>query len=248
MSLRTATTALGIAIAACGTVLVAACGTVLVAACGSTGAEPFHYPMVATGAPAEAFAVGDWQVTLTRADVAVGPVYLCTTAAASPDLCAVAIGEFTDIAVIDALDPAAQPLGDIEARPGDVRSAMLDYGISWFTTQTSPAPLGDLEHSARITGTAVLGDMSLGFDATVDVTPPMRGSLALVGLHAVTDAPDEDSRLELQVDVRGWLTSVDFDALAQTGLTHTIVPGDDAHAAIAFAMTTQPPIFVWTRP
>ena len=221
-----------------------ACGT----ACGSTGAEPFTYPLVATGAGAQPFAVGDWQVTLTRADVAVGPIYLCATAAASPELCATAIAEFTDIAVMNALDPAAQPLGDIAARPGDVRSAMLDYGISWFTTQTAPAALGELGHSARLTGTAVLGDMSLAFDATIDVTPPMRGSPALVGLHAVTDAPGEDSRLELRLDPRTWLAGVDFDALALIGPSHDIQPGDDTHATIAFAMTTQPPTFHWQAP
>ncbi len=217
-------------------------------ACGSTGAEPFRYPLVATGAGAQPFAVGDWQVTLTRADVAVGPIYLCATAAASPELCAAAIAEFTDIAVVNTLDPAAQPLGDIEARAGDVRSAMLDYGISWFTTQTAPAALSELEHSARLTGTAVLGDMSVSFDATIDVTPPMRGSPALVGLRAVTDAPGADSQLELRIDPRTWLASVDFDALALIGPDHDIQPGDDTHAAIAFGMTTQPPTFHWQTP
>ncbi|HEY0135105.1 MAG TPA: hypothetical protein VGB85_13545 [Nannocystis sp.] len=245
MSRRTAISAL--ALLACSITLLASCGAILLA-CGSTGAEPFRYPLVATGLAAEPFAVGDWQVTLTRADVAVGPVYLCATAAASPELCAVAIGEFTEVAVVDALDPAAQPLGDIDARPGDVRSAMLDYGISWFTTATAPAPLSALDHSARISGTATLDDISLEFDATIDVTPPMRGSPALVGLHAVTDAPAEDSRLELRIDVRGWLADVDFDALAAIGPSHLIKPGDDAHAAIAFAMTTQPPVFRWTGP
>ena len=233
MSLRTTTT---LALAAC------------TLACGSTGAETFAYPLVGTGAAPPTIMAGDWQVTLTRADVAVGPIYLCATAAASPELCNVAIGEFTDAATIDALDPTAQPLGDIDARPGDVRSAMLDYGISWFTTQTAPSPLGDLQHSARLTGTAVLGDMSLEFDATIDVTPPMRGSPALVGLHAVTDAPSDDSRLELVIDPAAWITGVDFDALAQTGLTHDIQPGDDAHATIAFAMTTAPPTFRWSTP
>ena len=219
-----------------------------VAGCGSTGAEPFSYPVVATGLAPTSFPVGDWQVTLTRADVAIGPIYLCATAAASPDLCAVAIAEYADIAVIDALDPRPQPLGDIDARAGDVRSAMLDYGISWFTTDAAPGPLSDLQHSARIVGTAVLGDTSLAFDATIDVTPPMRGSPALVGLRARADAPDERSRLELALDVRGWLAGLDFDQLAALGPTHVFLPGDPEHAAIAFAMTTQPPTFRWSTP
>ncbi len=220
----------------------------MLAACGSTGAERFDYPLVATGVTTTVFPVGDWQVTLTRADVSLGPIYLCATAAASPDLCAVAIAEFTDVAVVDALDPTAQPLGDVDARPGDVRSAMLDYGISWFTTDSAAEPLGELRHSARFTGTAVLGDTSLTFDATIDVTPPMRGSPALVGLHARADAPGPDSRLELRLDVHTWFTAVDFDALAATGLDHDIQPGDPAHAALTFAMTTQPPSFHWSAP
>lgn len=217
-----------------------------VAACGTTGAEPFEYPVTARGPGADGFMVGEWQVTLTRADVAIGPVYLCATAAASPDLCHVAIGEFTDVAVVDALAAEAAPIGEIAARPGDVRSAMLDYGISWFTTDTGPEALSELKHSARLIGTAVRGDMSIGFDATIDVAPPMRGSPALVGLHASADAPGPDSSLELELDPRGWFAGVDLDALAAAGTDHTIVPGDAAHAAIAFAMTTQPPRFRWS--
>lgn len=220
----------------------------LLAACGTTGAEPFAYPVHARGPGPGAFMVGAWEVTLTRADVAVGPVYLCATAAASPELCHVAIGEFTDVAVVDALAGEAAALGEVAARPGDVRSAMLDYGISWFTTDTGPEALAELGHSARLVGTAVRGDDTIAFDATIDVTPPMRGSPALVGVYASADAPGPDSELELELDPRGWLAGVDLDALAAAGSEHTIVPGDAAHAAIAFAMTTQPPTFRWSDP
>lgn len=217
-------------------------------ACGTTGAEPFAYPVSARGPGPAAFMVGEWEVTLTRADVAIGPVYLCATAAASPELCHVAVGEFTDVAVVDTLATKAQALGEVEARAGDVRSAMLDYGISWFTTQTGPEALAELEHSARLIGTAVRGDVTLRFDATIDVPPAMRGSPALVGLHAVTDAPGPDSSLELELDPRGWFAGLDLDALAAIASDHTIVPGDAAHATLAFAMTTQPPTFRWSTP
>jgi hypothetical protein len=219
-----------------------------VAACGTTGAESFVYPVHARGPGPDGFAVGEWQVTLTRAEVAVGPVYLCATAAASPDLCHVAIGEFADAAIVDALAGEAGPLGEIAARPGDVRSAMLDYGVSWFTTDTGPEALSELGHSARLVGTAVRGDTTITFDATIDVVPPMRGSPALVGVYASADEPGPDSELELELDPRGWLAGVDLDALAAAGANHTIVPGDAAHAAIAFAMTTQPPTFRWSEP
>jgi len=217
-------------------------------ACGSTGAEPFAYPIAAVGVGADAFPVGDWQVTLTRADLALGPIYLCATAAASPDLCAVAVGEFADVAVLDALAPAAVELGEVAALPGDVRSAMLDYGISWFTTQTEATPDRALGNSARLAGTAVRGDTTVTFDARVDVLPPLRGSPALVGVRARVDEPGPDSRLLLRVDPRAWLLGVDFDALAAAGPSAAIRPGDAAHAAIAFAMTTQPPTFSWSAP
>ncbi|MBK9753700.1 MAG: hypothetical protein IPO88_09375 [Nannocystis sp.] len=218
----------------------------LLLACGSSGGEPFSYPLAAVGAGAGPFPVGDWQVTLTRAEVAIGPIYVCATAAASPDLCDVALAEFTEVAVVDALAPAAE-IGELHARPGEPRSAMLDYGISWFTTQSRPEALAALGHSARLAGTAVRDGASLNFDAQVDVVPPLRGSPALVGVRAHSEFQDEGSRLELRLDPRAWLTGVDFDALAASGLDASIRPGDPAHAAIAFAMTTQPPSFRWTH-
>ena len=218
----------------------------LLLACGSSGGEPFDYPLAAVGAGAGPFPVGAWQVTLTRAEVALGPIYLCATAAASPDLCDVALAEFTEVAVVDALVPAEE-IGELHARPGEPRSAMLDYGISWFTTQSRPEALTTLGHSARLTGTAVRDGAALSFDALVDVVPPLRGSPALVGVQAHSESHDEGSRLELRLDPRAWLTGVDFDALAASGLEHSIKPGDPAHAAIAFAMTTQPPSFRWTH-
>lgn len=218
----------------------------LVCACGDTGGETFRYPLTAVGTPAESFPVGAWQVTLTRAEVELGPIYLCSTAAASPELCDVALAEFTDVATVDAL-AGAQPLGELHARPGEPRSAMLDYGISWFTTDVKPGPLGELGHSAHLAGTAVRGDEVLQFDAIVDVVPPLRGSPALVGVRAHSESQDEGSTLELRVDPRAWLTGLDLDALAESGPKLSIKPGDDAHAAIAFAMTTQPPTFRWTH-
>jgi len=223
-----------------------ALAALLAAACGTTGAEPFTYPITVAGAGAS-FPVGDWQVTLARAELALGPIYLCATAAASPELCAVAQGEFAEVAVVDLLAADPQPLGEVDALAGDVRSAMLDYGISWFTTQTAATAGSELGHSARLVGTAVQGDLTLDFDAVIDVVPPLRGSPALVGVRARVDDPDERSRLQLRVNPGAWLLGVDFDALAEGGPSVEIRPGDAAHAAIAFALTTQPPVFSWTR-
>ncbi|MBA3547194.1 MAG: hypothetical protein H0T76_11970 [Nannocystis sp.] len=215
-------------------------------ACGTTGAEPFTYPIAVAGAGAS-FPIGDWQVTLDRADLALGPLYLCATAAASPELCEVALGEFAEVAVIDLLAAEPQPIGEVLALAGDVRSAMLDYGISWFTTQARATAGSELGHSAHLSGTAVRGADILDFDAVIDVLPPLRGSPALVGVRARVDDPDQGSRLLLRINPGAWLLGLDFDALAALGPDVEIRPGDPAHATIAFAMTTQPPVFSWTH-
>ena len=214
-------------------------------ACGSTGAEPFTYPALASGPGPGPHTLGDWQVSLTRADVAIGPVYFCATAAASPDLCDVAVAELTDVVVADALvvDPA--PLAEITGLPGLVHSAMLDYGVSWFPTQSDPEVLTELGHAAVFEGQAVRGDMSVAFTAVIDLAPPTRGSPTVVGVH--TDSKDEHpSSVALEFPVHAWLGGVDWDALAAAGDTAEIRPGDPDHAAIAFAMTTQPPLFRWS--
>jgi hypothetical protein len=225
--------------------ILLALGTAL-GACGTTGAEPFTYPALARGPGPGPHALGEWTVTLTRADVAIGPIYLCATAAASPDLCAVAVAELTSPAVADALATTPEPLAEVDSLPGEIRSAMLDYGISWFPTDSEPDATTELGHSARFTGEAVRGDMSVTFDAVVDLPPPTRGSPTVVGIHATTDL-ESPARLELDIPVHAWLGGVDWDALAAAGESAEIRPGDAAHTAITFAMITQPPSLRWTE-
>lgn len=214
-------------------------------ACGTTGAEPFTYPAQVRGPGPGPHALGDWQITLTRADVAVGPIYFCATAAASPDLCEVAVAELTAPFVADALTTTPEPLAEVTSLPGEIHSAMLDYGVSWFPTQTDPTVMTGLGHSARLAGEAVRGDMSLKFDAIVDLPPPTRGSPAVVGVYTST-TEEVPTRVEVDLPVHAWLGGVDWDDLAAAGASADIRPGDPAHTAIVFAMTVQPPSFRWS--
>src|SRR5690606_9653108 len=161
------------------TALLLAC-----AGCGATGEPAFHAPLRARGGAAERV-VGAWTITLERADIGFGPLYLCATAAASSELCATAAAEFAAVAAVDATDPAPQELGELDVLPGEVRSAMLDYGVTWLKTQARPgaqegAPGG---RSARFAGVAVSGDMSFGFTADLDAPAVLRGSRAIEGLR-----------------------------------------------------------------
>jgi len=214
-------------------------------ACGSTGAEPFTYPALARGPGPGPHALGDWQVTLTRADVAIGPVYFCATAAASPDLCDVAVAELTMASVADALTTTPRPLAEVTSLPGEIRSAMLDYGVSWFPTQSDPEVMTELGHAAILAGQAVRGDMSVEFTAVLDLPPPTRGSPTVVGVPT-TSRDEVPTGVELDIPAHAWLAGVDWDELAAAGPSAEIRPGDPAHTAITFAMITQPPSFRWT--
>lgn len=229
----------------------------LLAACGLTGEPAFQAPVRASGRPA-AQQPGPWTVTLTRADIAIGPLYLCATAAASADLCPAAAAEFADVAAFDALGIDPQPLGDLDILPGQVRSAMLDYGITWLKTQPRPgAQQGAVAgHAARFAGLAVNGPLTVEFTADLDTAPVLRGSRTLEGLRIGPFDLEPGGRLDLTVDPLAWWSGVDLDALAALGPgPHDLTalaeadpasPAADALAAVRFAMIAVPPILTWT--
>lgn len=227
------------------------------AACGATGEPAFTAPLRARGGAAELQA-GAWTVTLEQAEVGLGPLYLCATAAASSELCATAAAEFAAVAAVDATDPDPQELGELDVLPGQIRSAMLDYGVTWLKTQAKPgaqegAPGGS---AARFAGVAVSGDMSFEFSAAVTVAPVLRGSRTIEGLRIGPFDLAPGGALAVTVDAAAWWAGVDFDALAALGPgPHDLValaaadpesPAADALAAVRFAMIAVPPRFAWT--
>jgi len=196
------------------------------------------------------FAVGAWMVTLREAQVALGPVYFCAASSGSATLCETAAAELRNVTVVDALRSLPQPLGVVHALTGTVRSASLDFGLTWETTQTSatPAPSNVLGHSAQLEGEARRGDDVIPFTITVDLKAQYRGQRAVPTLAAEGVISAQTARLEVRINPAAWLSQLDFDRLPPNAPL-TVTPTSPEHTALAVAMTSlAPPIFVWISP
>lgn len=222
-------------------------------ACTDTGRSFVSVPFAARGTGDVTTTIDGWDVTLTRADVAIGPIYFCATALASREFCEDALLEDLETEVVSGLDAAEQSLGTLEGVSGSIRSATYDYGYSYLLTRPQAEPNdGAVEgHSAVLEGTAVRGVDTLRFRIEVDVIPSLPGASAVQGAsttQTLTGAPVE---VTLVVDPLMWLGAVDFDAVF--ALPHDpdavviIGRGVVGHDAVVVGMTSfAPPTFVWS--
>jgi len=222
----------------------------LLGACGTTGQEPVSLQATATGTDPGTFAVGDWDVTLDRADVGFGPVYFCATAAADAELCQTAVVELRATVPIDALDPAAQTMPALDGVTGSVHSATFDYGVSWMLPDRNPGPDPGAPdgHSLVLDGTAVRGADVVTFHADVDARPTQAGTLVMKGFHTAIDIEDDTPALVVHADPSAWLGGVDFDDLLALG-TDVDVPEDSrTYSAIVGDLTSVAPVtFTWNQ-
>ncbi|HEX5656268.1 MAG TPA: hypothetical protein VFX59_03695 [Polyangiales bacterium] len=219
--------------------------------CADTGQEHVDLPLTATGTAAHAVALGDATLTLTRADVAYGPTYLCASESGRAELCEVAVAEFLGTVPIRALEPAVQPLGVLNATTGNVRSGLFDYGISWLLTQNEArANPGAIEgHSAILEGTVTRGAESVRFSATIDAKPSMSGDSAVNG-QSTRFTIGAKSALNIAADPHLWVNNLDADALFALdtdGDGAVVIPADSVpHESILQGMVSRAPLsFQW---
>lgn len=222
----------------------------LVTGCSETGQSELFYPAFATPITSSSIEVGGWTVTLDEASVMFGPVYFCASATGAATLCTAAIAEMRQVSVINALDSAPHPLGNVHGFSGTIRSASYDHGIHWFVTDAEPAAetlaLGG--HSAVFIGQARRGGQTVNFDARIDIHPPLQGERAVTRILTPVTIENENVTLDITLDIAQWLTSMDFEAAAAAGIDPLVIePNSPAHAGIVSAISNlAPPEFVWS--
>jgi hypothetical protein len=236
--------------------------------CGEAGQSRVSVPLYASGVelsePIEAR--GGVTLTLTRAELAFGALYLCAGVSAG-DLCESARLEWLDSAVIDTLDPTPQTLGTLTGVSGSVRSWMYDLGLSSQLTAEEPFVLEASKelggYSFILEGVAELDGARASFSARVKIqqsddtelgVPVIRKSSAERFEHEV-DA--EESGLLLKFDPRPWLSGLDLNSYLSgvaceevpcepSELTFEITSPSEAHRALRIALLTRGrPTFTW---
>lgn len=227
----------------------------LLAGCGTTGQDVVTFPVHGAGTGEVAFEQDGWSVTIERADVGFGPIWLCATPFADTDVCPSAAAEWLGTQAIDATRGEPEMLADASAVTATVRSAMLDYGRSWLLTDASTranegAPEG---HSAVFVVRATSAERALEIHAAIDVDPSSAGESAVIGASAGTHAITGSEALIVRLDPAAWWRRVDFDRIAASdadgdGVVE-VARGDRAYDALVIAMTAGTlPAFEWSQP
>lgn len=192
-------------------------GLTSAAGCGPAAQAPVSYPLYGVGTGGT-FMVGTWEVTLDVALVGLGPIYFCTTAGASSELCPTSLNEFAEVAVVDLRDPTPQLLGEVRGVTGEIRSVSYDLAYNWFPRQSEPtaAPVAPEGHSAHFEGQATGPEGSFRFIADVDVLPRFAGLRAIRRTTGVNTRIDDSAlRLDIRLDPQSWWKAIDFSALGR---------------------------------
>ncbi|MEZ4340734.1 MAG: hypothetical protein R3B82_29280 [Sandaracinaceae bacterium] len=173
-------------------------------------------------------------ITLERADVAFGPLYLCAGYTAG-ELCEEALAEWRDATVIDALDPTPTAPVAMNALTGTAHSYMYDLGIVSLLTEDAPLVTPAAESlgpaSAVVEGRVAIDGQTIPFTVAVRVeqtetasrgTSVVRSGESESFDHAIE--PEGRTALLVRIDPRPWLATASFRGLLEDA---TCAPGAD---------------------
>ncbi len=172
-------------------------------ACVDAPQDEVSLELVASGMEVDELGLGDGlSLSLSRADLAFGPLYLCPGTQAG-ELCDTARLEWTQSAVVDVLDSEPQSLGRLLGVTGPIRSYMFDYGISSLLTQERPQILDAAEQldgaSLVLSGEAILDGTAVPFSVGVVVE---QSEDTESGVPVVRKSTTERFDFEVTVDSR----------------------------------------------
>lgn len=243
------------------------CFTLLVTiGCGATGQDRVELELRVAGSAGTELQTRDGTVlTLTRADLAFGPLYVCPGNQAG-ELCDTARLEWLDSTVIDLLDERSKRAGALLGVTGPVRSWMYDLGLPSTLTRDEPLvssaakKLGGV--SLRVEGNAAVDAVQVPFTLAVAVrqgtdtergVPVIRKSNSERFAHEVSTT---DRNLLVRFDAHPWFANVDFAELVESecedglpeGCPEVLVVPEDSRAerAVQNAVTSGArPEFKW---
>ena len=170
-------------------------------------------------------AVGNVSVSISRAELAFGTLYLCPGAQAG-ELCDTARLEWLESAVVDTTRQDAVLVGELVGATGPVRSWMYDLGLSSQFGREEPFVLEAARQlggaSLVLEGRATVLGFAIPFRAAVPVqqqqateqgVPIVRKSTSDVFSRDVTA---EESGLVVRFDPRTWVRGIDFRDFVET--------------------------------
>jgi hypothetical protein len=230
----------------------------LPSACVDVGQQEVSLPLTVRGnQAAKAQQVGAWDLELTRAELAFGPLYLCAGYQAGA-LCDTARLEWLDAAVVDLLDDEAREVGTLQGSSGEVRSNMYDLGFISLLTQTDSVALSAAESlggmSVVFEGTAHKQTDSIPFVIEMPLTQEtgtergvslVRSSRSDRISHDVTG---KERALEVHFDPAGWFSHLELDALpGNTELRSTGIESQAGRALRTAILAGKRPVFTWVQ-
>jgi hypothetical protein len=197
----------------------------LLSACSDTGQARARVPLYLAGTDIEeAQGAGDVAITLERAALAFGPLYLCAGHQAG-QYCERARLEWLESAVVDLLDPEPYHAGELVGVTGAVRSYMFDLGFASLLTLGQPLAMPATEDlggvSLRVEGIARTESVDLPFTVALVVAQEVATELGVPVVRKQTtevfahEVGEDEPGLVIRFDPSSWLSGVDFSGFVE---------------------------------
>jgi hypothetical protein len=192
-----------------------------ISGCAETGQDRIHVALFVAGTDVSepTVAVGDVLVTIDRAELAFGPLYLCAGTTAG-DLCDTARLEWLETVVVNTMAPEPAAAGELVGITGPVQSWMYDLGISSQLTRSTPFILpaaGELGGASFVLeGRAAVAGIELPFSAAVPIQQTDDTELGVPVVRKSSsdsffrDVRDGELGLVVRFDPGAWVRRVDF--------------------------------------